>query len=131
MLANEEQKELSEINVTPFIDVMLVLLIIFMVVAPMITSSVKLELPKSTAAQDSEKKPIILFINLEEISVNEEKVSLQSLGALIDSKTKGDKQSIIYFYVDKAVPYERLVAIIDAVKVAGFHKIALSQEVAK
>ena len=129
MQLQSSEQELSEINVTPFIDVMLVLLIIFMVVAPLITSSVKVELPKS--AQDApkdEQKPLIIWVNQKELSLNDEQVSLENLAQKLDEKTKSDKQSLVYFHIDKLVPYERLAGIISAVKGAGYAKIALSAQ---
>ncbi len=129
MVQIQEEQELSEINVTPFIDIMLVLLIIFMVVAPLITSSIKIELPKtSTQEEQDDKKPLILSINNEEIAVNEEKTTLQGVASLLDEKTKGDKDSIVYFMVDKSVPYEKLMEVINVTKGNGYNKIALAQE---
>lgn len=125
-----DNDELSEINVTPFIDVMLVLLIIFMVVTPIVTSSVKVELPKAVNKQKEDvNKPIILSINDKfEIYLGGELVSQERLSSALESKSGRDYDAIIYFYVDKSVPYEVLMNAVERVKVAGYSKIAFSSK---
>lgn len=130
MLRNQNE-ELSEINVTPFIDVMLVLLIIFMVVTPIVTSSVKVELPKAVSDQKQDiNKPIILSINEHnEIYFGTELVSSENLAAVLDQKTGGDCENVVYLHVDKSVPYEILIGTIEHIKKAGYSKIALCSKV--
>ncbi len=125
-----DNDELSEINVTPFIDVMLVLLIIFMVVTPIVTSSVKVELPKAVNKQKEDvNKPIILSINDKfEIYLGGELVSQERLSSALDSKSERDYDVIIYFYIDKSVPYEVLMNAVERVKAAGYSKIAFSSK---
>lgn len=125
-----DNDELSEINVTPFIDVMLVLLIIFMVVTPIVTSSVKVELPKAVNKQKEDvNKPIILSINDKfEIYLGGELVSQERLSSALESKSGQDYDAIIYFYVDKSVPYEVLMNAVERVKAAGYSKIAFSSK---
>ena len=130
MLRNQNE-ELSEINVTPFVDVMLVLLIIFMVVTPIVTSSVKVELPKAVSDQKQDiNKPIILSINEHnEIYFGTELVSSENLAAVLDQKTGGDCENVVYLHVDKSVPYEILIGTIEHIKKAGYSKIALCSKV--
>ena len=130
MLRNQNE-ELSEINVTPFVDVMLVLLIIFMVVTPIVTSSVKVELPKAVSDQKQDiNKPIILSINEHnEIYFGTELVSSENLAAVLDQKTGGDRENVVYLHVDKSVPYEILIGTIERIKKAGYSKIALCSKV--
>ncbi len=98
MIQIQEEQTLSDINVTPFIDIMLVLLIIFMIVAPLVTSSVFVELPKtSSQTKQDEQKPLIISINNDEMAVNEEATTLQDMPSLLDEKTKGDKDCILFF----------------------------------
>lgn len=129
-MAMNDNDELSEINVTPFIDVMLVLLIIFMVVTPIVTSSVKVELPKAVNKQKEDvNKPIILSINDRfEIYLGGELVSQERLSSALDSKSERDYDVIIYFYIDKSVPYEVLMNAVERVKAAGYSKIAFSSK---
>ena len=130
MLRNQNE-ELSEINVTPFVDVMLVLLIIFMVVTPIVTSSVKVELPKAVSDQKQDiNKPIILSINEHnEIHFGTELVGSENLAAVLDQKTGGDRENVVYLHVDKSVPYEILIGTIERIKKAGYSKIALCSKV--
>ena len=131
MIRLESDKELSEINVTPFIDVMLVLLIIFMVVTPLMTTSVKVELPKSSQnlKQDKEKKPLILSIDRENrLFLDDEAINLESLKEILFAKTGGNFDEVIYFYVDKSVEYEVLIGAINNIKTLGYSKIALSSK---
>ena len=129
-MAMNDNDELSEINITPFIDVMLVLLIIFMVVTPIVTSSVKVELPKAVNKQKEDvNKPIILSINDKfEIYLGGELVSQERLSSALDSKSERDYDVIIYFYIDKSVPYEVLMNAVERVKAAGYSKIAFSSK---
>ncbi|NDJ26918.1 biopolymer transporter ExbD [Campylobacter sp. MIT 12-8780] len=129
MLTHSDEQELSEINVTPFIDIMLVLLIIFMVVAPLITSSVKVELPQSSSsAKSDENKLFILYINENELSLNDTKLALNELIPSLKAKSV-QQDELIYLYIDKLVPYERLASIINELKNGGFHKIALATQI--
>lgn len=131
MIRLESDKELSEINVTPFIDVMLVLLIIFMVVTPLMTTSVKVELPKGSEnlQKDENKKPLILSIDKEKnLFLDDEIINLSNLKEILFAKTSGNFDEIIYFYVDKSVEYEVLINAINSVKTLGYSKIALSSK---
>ena len=131
MIRLESDKELNEINVTPFIDVMLVLLIIFMVVTPLMTTSVKVELPKGSEnlQKDENKKPLILSIDKEKnLFLDDEIINLSNLKEILFAKTSGNFDEIIYFYVDKSVEYEVLINAINSVKTLGYSKTALSSK---
>ncbi|EDP3509481.1 biopolymer transporter ExbD [Campylobacter jejuni] len=125
-----KEEELSEINITPFIDIMLVLLIVFMVVTPLITSSIKIELPKSSQqVEDKLKNPIILYLNVDKtLAINDDKLSLENLASALDIKTKGNKEEIIYFHIDKSVKYEDIMQVMQKLKEYGYVKIALSSK---
>lgn len=131
MIKVENEVELSDINVTPFIDVMLVLLVIFMVVTPLMTSSVKVELPKATnSQQDIEDKPIILYLNQDdEIIISQKVVNLEQIGENLDELSQNDKEKAIFLQIDKSTNYERLMQIVQSVKQSGYNKIALSMEI--
>ena len=131
MIKVENEVELSDINVTPFIDVMLVLLVIFMVVTPLMTSSVKVELPKATnSQQDIEDKPIILYLNQDdEIIISQKVVNLEQIGENLDELSQNDKEKKIFLQMDKSTNYERLMQIVQSVKQSGYNKIALSMEI--
>ncbi|MGP0174118.1 TonB system transport protein ExbD [Pseudomonas sp. NCHU5208] len=124
---SDDLQETHEINVTPFIDVMLVLLIIFMVAAPLATVDIKVDLPASTAKPAPRPdKPIYLSIK-EDLSLylDNEVVSEQQLGATLDKLTHADKDKTIFVRGDKKVDYGRLMEVMDALRSAGYLKIGL------
>lgn len=119
--------EMHEINVTPFIDVMLVLLIIFMVAAPLATVDVKVDLP-SSAAQPAPKPDKPLFVTLKtdrSLSVGNDSVSPEGLGAALDNATQGDKETRVFLRADKSVDYGSLMELMDGLRAAGYLKVAL------
>ncbi len=123
----EELDEVHEINVTPFIDVILVLLIIFMIAAPLATVDISVDLPASTAEpQPRPEKPIYLTVKPDlSLSVGEEPVARDRLSASLDQVTNGDKQTRIFLRADKVVPYGELMEVMNLLRTAGFLKVAL------
>ncbi len=123
----DDLAENHEINVTPFIDVMLVLLIIFMVAAPLATVDIKVDLPASTAKPAPRpEKPIFLSVKADQnLFIGEEKVERTQLGSVLDAKTKGDKETTIFFQADKGVDYGDLMEVMNALRSAGYLKVGL------
>ncbi|HEY1029791.1 MAG TPA: TonB system transport protein ExbD [Pseudomonas sp.] len=124
---SDELQESHEINVTPFIDVMLVLLIIFMVAAPLATVDIKVDLPASTAKPAPRpEKPIYVSIK-EDLSLylDNEAISEEQLGATLDKLTQSDKDKTIFVRGDKKVEYGRLMEVMDALRRAGYLKVGL------
>ena len=123
----EDLEENHEINVTPFIDVMLVLLIIFMVAAPLATVDVNVDLPGSTAtAQPRPEEP--LFLTLKEdltLALGNDAVDRPAFAAMLDGKTGGNKDTRIFLRADKAVGYGDLMEVMNLLRGAGYLKIAL------
>ncbi|MBM7063329.1 TonB system transport protein ExbD [Pseudomonas sp. UL073] len=119
--------ESHEINVTPFIDVMLVLLIIFMVAAPLATVDIKVDLPASTAKPAPRPdKPIYLSIKEDNsLFLDNEQVAKEQLGPLLDKLTQADKDKTIFVRGDKEVNYSVLMDVMDALRGAGYLKIGL------
>lgn len=119
--------EMSEINVTPFIDVMLVLLIIFMVAAPLATVDVKVNLPASTSKpQPRPEKPVYLSIRADkQLYVGNDEVTKEQLATTINGLTNGNKDTTIFFQADKDVDYATLMSIMDELRTAGYLKIGL------
>ncbi len=122
-----DDSEMHEINVTPFIDVMLVLLIIFMVAAPLATVDVRVNLPASTSApQPRPDKPVYLSIKADkQIYIGNDAVTRETLINMLTAQTRGDKQTTIFFQADKSVDYETLMAVMDQLREAGYLKIGL------
>ncbi|CCV04572.1 membrane spanning protein in TonB-ExbB-ExbD complex [Mesorhizobium metallidurans STM 2683] len=120
-------EENHEINVTPFIDVILVLLIIFMVAAPLATVDVNVDLPGSTATP-APRPETPLFLTLKDdltLAIGNDSVPRGSFAATLDGRTKGDKQTRIFLRADKAVGYGDLMEAMNLLRGAGYLKIAL------
>jgi biopolymer transport protein ExbD len=119
--------DIHEINVTPFIDVMLVLLIIFMVAAPLATVDVAVNLPTAAAeAQPRPSMPIYLSVKADlSLWVAEQPVGRDDLGAALTVAAKGDQNARIFLRADKTVPYGELMQVMNLLRGAGFLKIAL------
>jgi biopolymer transport protein ExbD len=119
--------EVHEINVTPFIDVMLVLLIIFMVAAPLATVDVSVNLPASTAEpQPRPDKPVFLTVRRDlTLALGEQTVARESLAAGLAALTMGDRDARIFLRADKDVAYGALMEVMNLMRKAGYLKIAL------
>lgn len=125
--SGDDLHETHEINVTPFIDVILVLLIIFMVAAPLSTVDVPVDLPVATAKpQPRPVKPLFLTIKADlSLALGDEAVAVGSLGASLDEATQGDRQQRLFVRADKVVPYGEVMRVLNLLRSAGYLKIAL------
>ena len=123
---------LAEINVTPMVDVMLVLLVIFMVTAPLLTVGVPLDLPKSRATMLTEpKKPVIISLNRDgEVFIGDERVDADQLEPRLAAFAAEDPTRIVYVRSDKTNTYAQLMDTLGLVNQAGFSKVSLIAEAA-
>jgi biopolymer transport protein ExbD len=123
----DDLAEVHEINVTPFIDVMLVLLIIFMVAAPLATVDVKVDLPVSTAEpQPRPDKPLFLTIKEDHsLTLGDDVVVAEGIGPALDAASGNDKDQRIFLRADKQVDYGMLMEIMNRLRGAGYLKVAL------
>ena len=119
--------EMHEINVTPFIDVMLVLLIIFMVAAPLATVDIQVNLPASTAEpQQRPDEPVYLTLKSDlTLALGNDTVARELLGATLDNASKGQKDTRIFLRADKVVPYGEVMEVMNLLRTAGYLKVAL------
>jgi biopolymer transport protein ExbD len=123
----DELSENHEINVTPFIDVMLVLLIIFMVAAPLATVDVNVDLPASTA-KPAERPDEPLYLTVKEdlsLNIGNDAVAREQLAATLDRVTEGKKDTRVFLRADKAVDYGQFMEVMNLLRDSGYLKIAL------
>ena len=128
--ARAAYRPLAEINVTPFVDVMLVLLIVFMVTAPLLTVGVPVDLPKTQAQNISDPDdPLIISVNSGgEVFVQESAVDLANLVPLLIAITDANPEARIYVRGDRAIQYGRIMEVMGSVNAAGFTRVALVAE---
>jgi biopolymer transport protein TolR len=123
-------RPMSEINVTPLVDVMLVLLVVFMVAAPLLTVGVPVDLPQTQAPPITEpKEPLVITINGEgRIFVQETEVPTDSLIPRLQAITGSNPDALLYVRGDRALNYGRVVEVMSLVSTAGFRKVSLIAE---
>ena len=124
---HKKNRVISQINVTPFVDVMLVLLIVFMITAPLLTVGVSVDLPKTKASQlNSKGDPIIVSIKKNgELFIQERKIDSLQLLPRLKAISSGNKNLRIYVRGDKNVSYGIVLDTIAKIKSSGFKKVAL------
>ena len=125
-----QRRPMSEINVTPFVDVMLVLLVIFMVTAPLLTSGVPVDLPKSQARPLSEPiEPLVISLNAEGVLyLQETEVPPEALIARLEAVVRSKSDTRIFVRADAGLAYGRVLALMGQIQSAGFERVALVSE---
>ena len=126
-LDDDEFADVHEINVTPFIDVMLVLLIIFMVAAPLSTVDLPVDLPSSTAVpQKKPDQPVYVTIKADlAVAVGETPVKRTDLVRVLDTGATSDKDRRVFLRADRGVPYGELMDVLEILRTGGYLKVAL------
>lgn len=123
----DDDDELSEINVTPFIDVMLVLLIVFMVAAPLSTVDVQVNLPASSAPP-ADRPADPLWLTVTEggvVHLGDTPVAVETLAAALDTRTGAARETPMYLRADQSLDYGALMGVLDALRAGGYLKVAL------
>jgi biopolymer transport protein ExbD len=123
----EDFAETHEINVTPFIDVILVLLIVFMIAAPLATVDLPVDLPSSTVErQERPDRPIFLTVKADlSLAVGDDRVARDGLAAALDAASRGNRDERIFLRADRAVSYGDIMQVMNALRAAGYLKVAL------
>ena len=123
----DELDEMHEINVTPFIDVMLVLLIIFMIAAPLATADIAVNLPSTNAERTPQPdRPLTLTLKPDlSLTLDDKAVTRDDLAAALDAAARADRKQRVYLRADKAVPYGELMDVMNALRTAGYLDVAL------
>ncbi|HWQ69593.1 MAG TPA: biopolymer transporter ExbD [Patescibacteria group bacterium] len=124
--SGKDRRMLSEINITPLVDVTLVLLIIFMVTTPMLQRGTDVQLPTAQTSQVKEEERITLTVTKDSrILVNNEEVPRQKLEAHLKSMTGSGKERILYLRGDARVPYGLVIDVMDAIKSSGIETVGM------
>ncbi len=126
----EVSRPMSDINVTPMVDVMLVLLVIFMVTAPLLTVGVQVDLPKTSAdALPGQDEPLAVTVNADgQIFIQDTPVELENLAPRLMAITNNNPEARIFVRGDKGVLYGRIMQVMGTVNAAGYSKVALVTE---
>ena len=127
------RRPMSEINVTPMVDVMLVLLIVFMVAAPLLTVGVPVDLPQTQAPPINEpKEPTVITVNKEgEIYIQDTTIPMDGLVAKLQAVTNSNPDAVLYVRGDKDINYGKVLEVMSLISNAGFHKVSLVAETPK
>lgn len=123
-------RPVADINVTPLVDVMLVLLIVFMVTAPLLTVAVPVDLPKAQAQSvKQDKEPLVISVDAKgNVYLQESRSELDSLVAKLQAITGSNPEARIFVRGDRGVPYGRIMEVMGTINAAGFSKVALVAE---
>lgn len=124
---------MAEINVTPLVDVMLVLLVVFMVAAPLLTVGVPVDLPQTQAPPITDpKEPLVISINSEgHIFIQETDTATDSLVPRLQAITGENPDALVYVRADKAIDYGRVLEVMSLISAAGYRKVSLIAESSK
>jgi biopolymer transport protein TolR len=132
-LAGARYRPMADINVTPLVDVMLVLLVVFMVTAPLLTVGVPVDLPQTQAPPINEpKEPTVITVNKEgELYIQDTNVPMDSLVAKLQAITNNNPDAVLYVRGDKDINYGKVLEVMSLISNAGFHKVSLVAEAPK
>jgi biopolymer transport protein TolR len=130
---NGRYRPMADINVTPLVDVMLVLLVVFMVTAPLLTVGVPVDLPQTQAPPINEpKEPTVITVNKDgQIFIQETEVPIDTLVEKLQAITGSNPDAVLYVRGDKDVNYGKVLEVMSLVSNAGFHKVSLVAEAPK
>jgi biopolymer transport protein TolR len=123
------QTSLSEINVTPFVDVVLVLLIIFMLTAPILQSGVEVQVPKTRTVKEITEERLVLSIDRQQrVYLGNDPININQIPTRLRQKVRDPERQAIYLRADKDVPFGAFAALMDSVKQAGISNVSIVTE---
>jgi biopolymer transport protein TolR len=127
-LSNSTQSSLSEINMVPFIDIVLVLLIIFMITAPILQSGIELDVPKTKSVKEINEQKVVVSIDKKQlVYLGNDPVNVHDLGAKVHSQLKKPNEGV-FLRCDETVPFGIFASVIDALKQSGIVNISIVTE---
>src|ERR1700680_4487149 len=128
-LARQTGTSLSEINIVPFVDVMLVLLVIFMITAPILQSGIEVDVPKTTTVKEiSESRVVVSIDRAQRIYIGDDPVNIHQLGDKVHAQIKNPQSDAIYFRCDKTVPFGSFALVVDTMRQSGIQNISVVTE---
>jgi biopolymer transport protein ExbD/biopolymer transport protein TolR len=120
------QTALAEINITPLVDVVLVLLVIFMLTAPVMQSGIQVNVPKTKTVREITQQRTVLTINKDqEVFLNDKPVNLNDLPSILRAQNTDTTNQVIYLRADEKVPFGAFATVMDAVKQAGITNVSI------
>jgi biopolymer transport protein TolR len=122
---SKSSEPMSEINVTPLVDVMLVLVVIFIITAPLLASSIKLDLPKTDAAKASDAAKFVTIVvdKSAKVFLNDQPIELPALSESLQKSAKDNPETEVQLRADEAVPYGKVVEVMGVAQKAGLNRI--------
>jgi biopolymer transport protein TolR len=122
------QSSLSEINMVPFVDVVLVLLIIFMITAPILQSGIELNVPKTHSVKETPEQRVVVSVDKQQlIYLGNTPVNVHELGDKVKAQQKGPEDAV-FLRCDETVPFGAFASVVDALRVAGINNISIVTE---
>jgi biopolymer transport protein TolR len=120
---------LSEINIVPFVDVMLVLLVIFMITAPILQSGIEVDVPKTKTVQEITQDRLVVSIDrAQTVYIGNEPVNIHQLGAKLKSQMSGQSNEAVFLRCDESVPFGSFATVVDALRQSGIQNISIVTE---
>lgn len=128
-LARQTGTSLSEINIVPFVDVMLVLLVIFMITAPILQSGIEVDVPKTkTVKEISDSRVVVSIDRAQRIYIGDDAVNIHELGGKIHSQMHNPQSDAVYLRCDKTVPFGAFALVVDTMRQSGIQNISVVTE---
>jgi biopolymer transport protein TolR len=125
-LQRETSSSLSDINMVPFIDVVLVLLIIFMITAPILQSGIEVDVPKTKTVKElTEVRMVVTIDRAQRVYLNEKPVNIHQIGQLVAAQSKNLSKQAVYVRCDETVPFGSWATVVDALRQAGVQNISV------